>query len=205
MLGSFISEHTAEYYLVPRFQTLLGIGFAHALPFYFWSTREGNLTSRAQDAADRFLLCALFPRRPKIDGAEILMTVNEEVLAMSAALSDRGIPSFLGIPLVHSIFELASDFECLWFSFARPLSPLEYVVFPCEGRAPDRSLPILPLRNGQELCEAVRTTARSQKWAEAIETLRSVRSGVPGDGNYFFYRRGLYGPAYKPVYFLLSA
>jgi hypothetical protein len=205
MLASFISEHTVEYYLVPRFQTLLGVGFAHALPFYFWSTREGNLTSRAQDSADPILLCALFPRRPKIDGSEILMTVNEEVLAMSEALIDKGIPCFLGVPLVHSLLELAANFECRWFSFARPLSHLEYLVFPCDARAPDPSLPILPLRNGQELCEAVRSTARSQKWVDTIETLRSVRSGVAGDANRFFYGRGLYGPQYKPVYFLLLA
>jgi hypothetical protein len=41
-MTSFMSEHTAEFYLVPHFRDLLGAGYPHVLPFFYWKTREGN-------------------------------------------------------------------------------------------------------------------------------------------------------------------
>ena len=112
---SFLSEHTAEYCLVPRFTRILNEAFGCVVPFYFWSTREGNVTSR-QTVVDGVRVCALFPRRPKLnDSGQILMKVNQEVFAAAGELAQNGIPSFTGVPIASSILELARNVECRWF------------------------------------------------------------------------------------------
>ena len=40
--SSFISEHTAEYVLIPQLTDILKQKFEVVIPIYPWMTREGN-------------------------------------------------------------------------------------------------------------------------------------------------------------------
>jgi hypothetical protein len=114
-MSSFMSEHTVEFYLVPRFRALLNSRYSHALPFFYWKTREGGILSHRDDFPALVTACAMFPRRPKVHGEQIEMTVNKDVYLMSKHLQEAGIPTFLGFPRVNSLSGFATDFECLWF------------------------------------------------------------------------------------------
>lgn len=200
---SFISEHTAEFYLIPRFQEVLSSTFYRSLPFFFWSSREGNSKSRDEDSGTPVRLCALFPRRPKLgDGGHVMMKVNEEVLEMASELMRTGIPSFLGIPLVHSFYGLRGEFTCLWFSvMATEQIPPEWEV-DCED---DMVLPgnqVLrgPCQEG-EICQIVRSQSPLRGWREVVELINIARNAqrqLKTARHPYFY-----GPRYKPVYFLL--
>jgi len=132
-MSSFMSEHTAEFYLVPRLCDILRTRFSHVLPFFFWSTREGNSTAARTDMPDGFNVCALFARRPKIAGEQLAMTINREVHQTASALSMIDIPTFAGVPLVRSLWDMRHTNEIAWFhlqaaeaigdsvAFSRPL------------------------------------------------------------------------------------
>lgn len=198
---SFISEHTAEFYLVPRFQKVLRSDFSTTLPFFFWSTREGNSNSRNSSTGESVRVCALFPRRPKLGGTcAVIMKVNKEVFEMAAELQQVGIPSFVGVPIVHSLFELVEDFDCLWFYLrARDQFQAEWEVecegsmaLPCNGalRGPCRS---------KEVCQIIETQSQTRSWQDTIEMIRYARNRGEQTRSYRFP----FGPVYKPVYFLV--
>jgi hypothetical protein len=195
---SFITEHTVEYYLVPRFLELLHQRYAHALPFYFWKSREGGALSRGTDFPEALRACALFPRRPKIVGREIVMKVNEEVLEMSRILEENDVPVFLGIPLVRSMVDLANDFEILWF---RPGSyphggDLE-VLCPEDGESPVSGLQLYPDSLIHTSLEAI----SPRTWRAVLEGLSTAHSRK--NKMEWIRHQYLYGTAYKPVYFLV--
>jgi hypothetical protein len=199
---SFISEHTVEFYLVPRFQNVLSAQYSRSLPFFFSGTREGNSNSRKSDSPGSVRLCALFPRRPKLNNeGHVVMKVNEEVLSMAAELNQAGTPSFLGIPIVHSLFELAQQFNCLWFSPGMtPQSQSDFEV-ECEAAiALPRTVALRGPCSGAEVCQLIEAGSRTRSWQEAIETIRNVQSRANPRRGYRFP----FGPAYKPVYFLLQ-
>jgi hypothetical protein len=200
-MRSFISEHTVEFYLVPRFRQLLSVGYSHVLPFFFWKTREGSWRSRAEVFAGPVSVCAMFPRRPKIQELEITMKVNEEVSAMSTDLQRAGIPTFLGIPLVHSIAELATDFKCLWFS-TDPIEGrhAEFEVV-CNTEETRHSALDGPIENDWELCQRVKSRSKSRTWCEIADILHVIHGRMNEVDGYRY--RYIYGPAYKPVYFVV--
>jgi hypothetical protein len=196
-----MSEHTVELQLVPRFQAVLGSEFAKVVPFFFWSTREGNSESKSRNFDKYIRLCALFPRRPKLgDGSSIFMKVNEEVFAMSFALKRIGIPSFVGIPLVHSLLEFVGEFKCKWFF----LTPTDEIHVDMEVECETQGVGVNEGLRGpcldEDICEIVRTNTSEMRWPEAMEAVRSARNVT---GRSFQYRFP-FGPIYKPIYFALS-
>ena len=200
-MKSFMSEHTVELQLVPRFQAVLGPEFSKAIPFFFWSTREGNSESKSKNVNQSLRLCALFPRRPKLGGGSgILMKVNEEVFAMAFALRRVGIPSFAGIPLVSSIFDFTGEFNCQWFL----LTPTDAVHFDLEVECDTHKVVSNEHLTGpcpdKDICEIVRSSASVMSWPQAIEAVRSVRNINRQSFGYRFP----FGPTYKPIYFALS-
>jgi hypothetical protein len=201
-MRSFISEHTAEFFLVPRFRDLLSTGFAHVVPFFFWKTREGGSRSRAEVFPGPVSVCAMFPRRPKVQGQEIAMTVNPEVFAMSTELQQRGVPTFLGIPLVQAMSHLGADFRCLWFSTDSTQEEVAGFGVDCAGPNVQHSCLVGPLQDGWELCQSIRTSCKPRTWSEIIETLHGIHTMLIANQR-FGYAHALYGPRYKPVYFLV--
>jgi len=200
-MTSFISERTAEYYLVPPFRALLASSYTHVLPFFYWKTREGNIQSRMDDFPSLLTACALFPRRPKIEGERVEMTVNEEVHIMSRLLLEAGIPTFLGFPRVQSLSDFASEFECLWFcSRSSKNSYSSHEIFPGMLRTPDSEL-LGPFRGGSGIQEYLVRNAARRTWYDLLYALSEVhskyRDEVPRKNPFMF------GPVYKPTYFLM--
>jgi hypothetical protein len=199
-MTSFMSEHTVELQLVPRFQAVLGPGFSKAIPFFFWSTREGNSESKSRNVDQSIRLCALFPRRPKLGGgSSTFMKVNEEVFAMAFALRRLGIPSFAGIPLVSSIFEFTGEFNCQWF-FLTPTDNFHFdLEIECETHKVVSNKHIAGPCRDKDICEIVKSSAMVMSWPQAMEAVRSVRNISHQNFRYRFP----FGPTYKPVYFAL--
>lgn len=193
-----MSEHTVEFYVVPRFKDLLQARFSNVLPMFFWSTREGNATSRASNSGGLVRLCALFPRRPKLGGSrEVMMKVNMEVLEMARELQVDGVPTFAGIPIVRSLFDCAEEFPCCWFHLTASglLSDCEVN---CEQGTPPQMDGVVrgPCQH-DEVIRLVESQSRRRSWEATIETIRDARSR----GEYRRFRP-MFGQWYKPVYFL---
>lgn len=200
-MTSFMSEHTAEFYLVPRFRTLLNTHYSHVLPFFYWKTREGNIMSRGDDFPEQITLCAMFPRRPKVHGEQIEMTVNEEVYLMSKHLREAGIPTFLGFPYVNSLSEFATDFECLWFSpNSEEFNYTYHELSSGEGRTEYSTL-CGPFKGATEIHGYIEANSIQRTWRGLLDMLFDAHSKI-GQEDIIRYRFR-FGPPYKPVYFLM--
>ena len=97
------------------------------------------------------------------------MTVNPEVFAMSTELQQRGVPTFLGIPLVQAMSHLGADFTCLWFSTDSTQEEVAGFGVDCAGPNVQHSCLVGPLQDGWELCQSIRTSCKPRTWSEIIE------------------------------------
>ena len=70
MATGYISEHSAEYYLVPALKKILQTQYSHVAPMFPWLSREFSKFSKLIHKDDRFHVLVMFPRRPKIDIAD---------------------------------------------------------------------------------------------------------------------------------------
>lgn len=199
-MSSFISERTAEYYLVPRFRALLGTFYSHVLPFFYWKTREGGILSRRDNFPALVTTCAMFPRRPKVHGERVEMTVNEEVYLMAEHLQQVRIPTLLGFPYVDCLSEFATDFECLWFSPVTNARRYTYHEIASNGRQIEGSTLVGPF-DDEAIQEYIEANASPQKWSGLLELLFDVHSKISREE--IVRSRFLFGPPYKPVYFIM--
>lgn len=200
-MSSFMSEHTAEFYLVPRFRALLNSRYSHALPFFYWKTREGGNLSHRDDFPALVTACAMFPRRPKVHGEQIAMTVNSEVYLISKYLLEAGIPTFLGFPRVSSLSEFAADFECIWFS---PNSTeIQYTSHEIPSGRTFTEHPALfgPFKDEEKIHGYIEANAKQQTWVRLLDLLFDVHSKISQED--MITSRFRFGPPYKPVYFLM--
>ena len=116
-LTSFMSEHTAEYVLVPNIVRQLSAHFCDIIPMYFWSTREGNRTADEFMSARPARILTVFPRRPKVSETveeRITMKVNQELIGYTRVSLSVMIPVFAGVPLVSSLLALRIESPCSW-------------------------------------------------------------------------------------------
>ena len=58
--SSFISEHTADYILIPSLINILRQEFKVVVPIFPWISREGNRFSRNIHQQDKFKVVAVF-------------------------------------------------------------------------------------------------------------------------------------------------
>lgn len=200
-MSSFTSEHTVEFYLVPRFRALLNIRYPHVLPFFYWKTREGSILSRSNDFPTLVTACAMFPRRPKVHGERIEMTVNEEVYVMSEHLQQAKIPTFLGFPRVDSLSEFATDFKCLWFSPNSKEIRYTFHEIPSGKGTTERSTLLGPFENEKKIHEYIEANATQQTWCSLLDLLFDVHSRMSHED--MIASRFRFGPPYKPVYFVM--
>jgi hypothetical protein len=200
-MSSFVSERTVEFYLVPRFKALLSAKYSYVLPFFYWKTREGNALSHSDEFPTRVTTCAMFPRRPKVHGEHLAMTVNSEVYLMSEHLAEAGIPTFLGFPDVEAFSRFADDFKCLWFS---PNSKRrEYTLHqigPKNGVMEGTTL-IGPFESERAIHEHIEANAKQQTWCTLLDLLFEAHSKISQDD--MIRTRFRFGPPYKPVYFVM--
>ena len=198
MAQSFMSEHSVEYYIVPEFTRILSTRFATVLPLFYWATREGNSTSRTRNVPrDRLTVCALFPRRPKFVTESVLaMKVNAEVIDSARQLNSVGVPTFLGIPLVQSIWELGGEFKRRWFHLAAgegASREFEIEIHSDRETHCDIARSIEP----DEVVRIFESNAIPMFWVDAVAELARLKRD--NSWNRFFF-----GPLYKPVYFLVA-
>src|ERR1019366_6021573 len=91
---SYLSEHTIEYYLVPRFRQALAIEFTSTLGFFFWASREGSIASRSVCCQEPVRPVAVYRRRRKLgaDRSIPIMKVNGELFRAAAEFRHVGFP-----------------------------------------------------------------------------------------------------------------
>lgn len=129
------------------------------------------------------------------------MTVNEEVYLMSERLRQVGIPTFLGFPNVSSLSEFASEFECLWYApNSRNTHYSHHRMAPVMDTTEDCTL-FGPFQDGKEIHAYIEANATKQTWCGLLDLLFDVHSKIIQED--IIRSRFLFGPPYKPVYFLM--
>lgn len=202
---SFISEHTAEYVLVPALARILSAKFAHVVPVYFWATREGNETARRSMDRQRVRLISVYARRPKVKEPaqnHILVKLNAQLFEFARRAAPLGIPVFAGVPLASSLASLGLDVQCSWLRLKpegthdRDIEfslTLDGVKCGDDHGCADWDGPLQP----DQLVESVLDSTESVPWERAVENLKQIQSGVRNYGRWPFFG------GYKPFYLLL--
>ncbi len=205
MPTSFLSEHSAEFVLVPALAQIFSSRGCDLVPLYFWKTREGSSVSRRCEPAMPVQVFAMYARRPKVvvPGQDhILVKFNDLLFQRAGYLRDNGIPTIAGVPLVSSIMDFRIVCLCSWFSLS-PAGPSQSdfeCVIDIKSNQCNTALPssLQGPWNDEEILRFVSAEARPMLWQKAIEVLR----GNAFDQQYahrFYWR----WPTYKPVYLVM--
>lgn len=211
---SFISEHTAEYILVPHITNLLSKQFTTIIPFYFWASREGNTMSKRTVNINDFWLISVYPRRPKISYPKdtmIKLKFNASIVHAARYSIQLGVSTFAGIPIISSIEDINKDVLCKWFRFMdnneELISEIEYKL-DLEGKVVDKSQSTLiegPIKDDL-LINTILKSSTIPSWENAIDRIRSIRKysaiGFNGISNYSGFSIWMGG--YKPFYLILK-
>lgn len=200
MATAFISEHTAEYILVPNIVSILANRFIKVIPFYFLTTREGSNISRACDPYYPVRLVNVFARRPKVDfpgQAYIDVKFNSTLFDVASNSANAGIPMLAGVPLVSSLMDLSLATPCAWFSLLGKEGSDVCYRLALDGSIDDRSLRSSAVRGPlyeNEIIELALESSRKMPWHEAVENLRMIRRGAKRHESYWFMFGGRYYP-----------
>ena len=111
MAMSYISEHTAEYYLVPDLINILKEKYNFVSPLFPWVTRELSSISKKIHQNDKFHLLIMFPRRPKVlnsPDTDVYITINQYLFDFNNVAKSNQVPVIVGWPLAKNIWELPS-------------------------------------------------------------------------------------------------
>ncbi|NQT93803.1 MAG: hypothetical protein HQ559_13675 [Lentisphaerae bacterium] len=202
---SFMSEHTAEYALVPDLVAQLAERFPTIIPLYFWATREGSRVGRESLIDAPVRVVAAFARRPKVfdPGDErILVKINDVLFAAAQAGEQVGIPVLAGVPLVNSLVEFSTGVRCAWFHIAATPSSAWEAEFwiPVSGEEGINHLELPqgvagPL-TGADVVDAVDSQCRDLCWEEALYAMRHVKSAGG-------YQHPLFGGGYRPFFLMM--
>lgn len=207
---SFISEHTAEYFLNYTLINLFEKSSYDVIPFYYWKSREGANQSKACGIDKEVRLVTIFPRRPKIEEPGqpyIEVKINYSLLITSIICKEFDIPVFAGVPLASSMFQFTTNKEyCSWFY----LNPLEVkdeadVVFTIS--VDNESILMNEIQgiesiSEEDLVEFMVRKAPKREWISYIETINEVRSRVRYSENIsssIFSWFGIYKPFYLAI------
>ncbi|PNH93079.1 hypothetical protein [Vibrio diazotrophicus] len=182
LITSYISEHTAEYVLVPAMKAILEQKFSVVLPIFPWLTREFSNLAKSTHGLSSFRVLAMFPRRPKVFNEDIFVTVNSELSAFNKLAVKHGITAIAGCPSARNLRELASCRECVWLHIDQYYEYVENVNKLGRIRLSDKNI-----------IEAVLNS--TDHTMDSLEMfIRHTRDTLPV--NFF-------GARYKPVYFLV--
>ncbi|HDU5462739.1 hypothetical protein [Klebsiella quasipneumoniae] len=190
MATSYISEHSAEYYLVPALKTILQEKYIHVAPVFPWISREFNKISMQLHKNDQFHVIVMFPRRPKLDSPysdEIYVTINRELEVFNKVGREIGVPVIAGCPNAIDLWDLSNCKNYVWINlshcdyheYLNPISKLKQ-----NGCLLDKE-DILPLVRNSAIFD----------FASFVDFFRAAKETQP-------YR--MYGSPYKPVYFLIK-
>jgi hypothetical protein len=184
---SYINEHTAEYYLVPAMSKVLEMDFRYVAPIFPWFSREFSKLSRSLHGSHSFQILVMFPRRPKLaaeDRHTIYATINLELIDFCEIGKKYGVPVLAGCPEAVDLWDLALSKKVIWLdmvhlrvtTYLSPIANIDARIFENDIRALARSSPSMDMREFEVF-------------------VREARASQP---------RRMYGPQYKPVYFLLK-
>lgn len=129
MATSYISEHSAEYYLVPTLKEILQEQYSHVAPLFPWISRELSKLSRLLHKDDQFHVLVMFPRRPKLGdpkSSEIYVTINFELEAYNEVWKNSSVPVIAGCPLALDIWELSNCQNYAWLDLTKN-TPYKYL------------------------------------------------------------------------------
>ena len=184
MATSFISEHSAEFVLVPSMKTLLEKRFPIVVPIFPWLSREFGNRAKNTHGLSEFHVLALFPRRPKIsDKGDVLVTINGELSVYKEISQKHGITVLAGCPNATNLRELATCDECAWIDIDGYYDYLENI----------KSLGGHCLTDEDVIASVSRGEIHTMESLE--EFIRETRYVLPA---------GFWGMRYKPVYFLVE-
>ena len=182
MATSFISEHSAEFVLVPNMKALLEKKFSVVVPIFPWLSREFGNQSKSSHGFSGFYVLALFPRRPKIsDEGDVLVTINDELSVYKEIALKHGITVLAGCPKANNLRELATCNDCAWIDIDSYYDYLENINFLGAKRLDDEDV----------IASVSKGVVHSMESLEKF--IRDTRYVLPA---------GFFGMRYKPVYFL---
>jgi len=180
---SFISEHSAEYILVPNIVSRLNQRFTEVIPLFLWLSREGNTTAQKMMAGGQIRLLTAFPRRPKLvsgSQAGIRMKVNRELLAYTAVSEEAGMAVLVGVPLLSSLSLLRIGAECCWFELkGSAVTDRDYSVdIGLDGTVISNDAPTRALTGPltDDAIEDLADRCRMMPWIQAVQSIREIRS-----------------------------
>ena len=198
METSFLSEHSVEYILVPKFHQILSQKFSTVIPIYFWATREGNKSSLESNKDEKFFVVAMYARRPKIgsQSKNIIVKFNDILFRRARYFNKEGILVFAGVPHAKELLEFQMDVGSSWFHLVDGVEG--YSVIDSEsGRLLESCDSHGPLLDNQIL-EIIDQNYRSHKFEEIIRIIRDAqKNDINSSNNWIFNFE-----SYKPVYFL---
>lgn len=193
-LESFLSEHSAEYILVPQMQAMLQTSFLSVIPLFIWATREGSIFARREMAGRKYKVCALFPRRPKIDKeGKMFLKINEQVLFVAENLRLTGIPVFAGLPILYHLADFNINAECKWYKLLP--GGTGDVIMSITSEVNDLQPEFVNEISFDELPVDILNDSTIYTYEEAIEHIRFIKMN---------YSMGMYTSVYKPVFFFMA-
>lgn len=200
---SFISEHTAEFVLVPTLKGILQKEFEIVTPIFPWMTREGSKVSKILHRNDKFKIIGMYPRRPKIDLSNkenIFIKINEQIILGAQSGLSLGIPIIAGFPLVKDFWSLGKDPICIWIKLnaqSDEIFQIEYV----GDLHLDKDLSQIVFYKERDILNYINDNARLFDIVTAMNMFRKIKKD---SGNLEFYSRFTFWGGYKPIYFLLK-
>jgi hypothetical protein len=203
---SFMSEHTAEYALVPDLVAQLGDRFPKIVPVYFWATREGGRVGRESISDHAVRVVAAFARRPKVLGPgdeRILVKINDILFAAAEAGGEVGIPVVAGVPLVNTLADFSTGVPCSWFHVSatshHPTADQEFLLAlseqPCRPALPQGVAG--PLTQA-ELVDVAESCCHELDWMRAVDGMRHVKSAGG-------FQHPIFGGVYRPFFLVISS
>lgn len=199
MSKAFISEHSAEYILIPKLVAAMAQHFSKVIPIYFLSNREGSIISRRCDSHQSVRILSIFARRPKIETpnqSNIEVKFNESLFDIAQLSAPLGIPTFAGVPLVSSIMDFGFDAPCALFELSGFSGDVHYTIS-LDGNVLSKSRQSSAVEGPlgeHDLVKRVLRKSRYMNWDEAIESLRTIRRGAQPHDNFWFRFGGGYHP-----------
>lgn len=185
MATSYVNERSVELTLVPYLKNELEKYFEYVVPVVPWLNRETSKLSRDAHSQDHFKVLALFPRRPKltVDSNELIfVTINHDLLVFKQFAEEYMVPVIAGCPVASNFWELSICREYVWLNITEE-KVNNYLNLIREELSISE---IVELVNSSELFNI----------DSFSEFLNVAKYAMP--------RRFLFGPQYRPVYFLIK-
>ena len=196
--SSFISEHTAEYFLVPTLTNILKESFQNVIPIFPWLNREGGKTSIKLHKDFIIKVLALYPRRPKVSitSEKLQIKISGELFQNSTFLLENNIPTIAGCPLINNLWQ---NFNLDTFFWVK-INPNTKEFYSVDNNKNEMgNFNIIPkdeiLTTPNSILEYVNSKSGSMDILELFEIIR--------EGRYHVTPRFMFG-GYKPIYFLLN-